>query len=171
MTDGRELLIMRHAKSDWSSGASGDFERPLNRRGREAAPRMGRWLIEQRLHPDQVVSSPALRAAQTARLVTAELGFDERQIDWREEIYEAAPGTLLRLLAVLPALPRTLLIGHNPGLERLLAYLVASLPSPEDANLLPTATVARLRLGDDWGDLQPGSGQLLALVRPKSLTD
>ena len=61
----RELLILRHAKSAWDTNAPSDFERPLAKRGRRAAPRVGRWLEEQGLIPDHVVSSPAERAKQT----------------------------------------------------------------------------------------------------------
>ena len=64
----KELLVMRHAKSSWDTLYSTDFERPLNKRGQVAAPRMGDYLVAQDLLPDLIVSSPAERAKQTAKL-------------------------------------------------------------------------------------------------------
>ena len=71
---GRQLILLRHAKSSWDSGAKRDFDRPLNKRGLRNAPRMGRWLKEKGLVPDHIVSSPAKRAEFTVNAVIGELG-------------------------------------------------------------------------------------------------
>ncbi len=167
----RELLILRHAKSDWSMAAATDFERPLNQRGERDAPRMGRWLREQQLAPDRVVSSTALRARQTTLRVGSELGIDPAVIDWQPTVYEASLATLLHLLGECPAAPRVLLVGHNPGLDELLLWLCPEAPLTSDGKLLTTATLARLALPDDWSRLSRGSGRLLSLVRPRELRD
>ena len=115
----RRLLVMRHAKSDWDSGPGSDFDRPLAKRGERDAPRMGRWLREQALIPDRVVSSPAVRARQTCLLVCEALAIKKGQIHWEPEIYAAEVTTLLNVLARCPEkTQRLLLVGHNPGLGR-----------------------------------------------------
>jgi phosphohistidine phosphatase len=167
----RELLILRHAKSDWDSAASSDFARPLTKRGKSDAPKVGAWLYREGLVPDLVVSSPAERARQTASKVCKCLDIKKRRIVWDADIYEAEVPTLLAVLARCPPEAETvLLIGHNPGLEQLLMYLVGEdLEIPDDGKLLPTATLARLEMPDDWADLPCGSAQLISITRPRSL--
>jgi len=166
----RHLLLLRHAKSAWGTEAATDFARPLNRRGEHDAPRLGRWLRQQGLIPDYVVSSPAERAKQTALKVCKELDLEEERLHWEPRIYEATPGELLQILADCPETARTvLLVGHNPGLELLLRYLCDSAPTPADGKLLPTATVAQLRMPADWRQLDPHCARLLAITRPASL--
>lgn len=168
-----ELLILRHAKSAWNTDAPSDFHRPLAERGRKAAPRVGRWLNEQALVPDHVVSSPAERARQTVLLLCRELGIGAGEIDWDERIYGGRGGTLIDVLRESPPEARRVLIaGHNPGLEELLqALCAADIPTPIDRKLLPTAAVARLAIGVTWAELQPACGQLISLTRARSLTD
>jgi phosphohistidine phosphatase len=168
----RQLLIMRHAKSDWGSAATADFERPLNKRGCAAAPKMGRWLKQQRLLPDHVVSSPATRARQTVTLVCRELEYDDTKIVWDQRIYEANVQILTQVLAQCPATAqRVLLVGHNPGLENLILSLSGETAAGIDDKYLPTATVAQLQMPDDWQGLTVGCGRLLSLTRPRSLAE
>lgn len=168
----RQLLILRHAKSDWDSGTSTDFERPLAKRGQRDAPRMGRWLDEQGLIPDYVVSSPALRAKQTTLKVCETLKIEATRLHWEGRIYEASAGILLEVLANCPESSSVvLLVGHNPGLEMLLRYLCSDIPIPADGKLLPTATLADVEMPDSWSRLDPGAGRLRSLTRPRSLPD
>ena len=97
-----ELLILRHAKSAWNSDAPTDFERPLSGRGRKNAPRMGRFLFEQGLRPDYVVSSPAERARQTVLAACEPFGIGETDINWDRRIYAAMTGELLDVLNGCP---------------------------------------------------------------------
>ncbi|MFO1351432.1 MAG: histidine phosphatase family protein [Gammaproteobacteria bacterium] len=164
----RQLLIMRHAKSDKDSGAITDFARPLNKRGLKTAPKMGRWLHDQGLQPDHVVSSPAERAKHTALLVCAELGIAPTAIHWERNIYDADLAMLLDVLAKRPqSAQRVLLVGHNPGLEDLTRYLSAA-GDPSDKRLA-TAAIAQFEMPDDWRALAKGSGRLLAIHQPRSL--
>ncbi|NCA69540.1 MAG: histidine phosphatase family protein [Sphingobacteriia bacterium] len=167
----RELLILRHAKSDWDSGAASDFDRPLAKRGKSDAPKVGAWLYREGLVPDHVVSSPAKRARQTATKVCKCLDIKKTQIIWEPSIYEGTVTQLLETLARCPPEAVTvLLIGHNPGLEQLILHLVGEdLEIPEDGKILPTATVARLEMPDDWGALECGSAELVSLIRPRAL--
>ncbi len=167
----RELLILRHAKSDWDGGATSDFERPLAKRGRKDAPRVGEWLYREGMIPTLIISSPAQRARETALKVCKCLDLSKRDIVWDPEIYEADLPALLGVLSRVPAAARlVLLIGHNPGLEDLLRYLAgADVDEPDDGKLLPTAAVARLEMPDDWLFLELGCAGLVGIVRPRQL--
>lgn len=167
----RELLLLRHAKSDWDSGNTADVDRPLSKRGKSDAPKVGAWLYREGLVPDHVVSSPAQRARQTAIQVSKCLDYKKKRIVWDDEIYEAGVPELLGVLARCPDTAATvLLIGHNPGLEELVRHLAGEdLAIPDDGKLLPTATIARLEMPNDWSQLGPGSAQLLSITRPRGL--
>src|SRR5512132_4074361 len=111
----KTLLLLRHAKYSWNDAGLQDFDGPLNGRGRKAAETIGRFIRKQRVAPDLLLSSPALRARETIETIMktaklqSELRFDQR-------IYEAGP---LRLLEVVSQIEEdrstVLLVGHNPG--------------------------------------------------------
>ena len=167
----RELLILRHAKSDWESGAASDFDRPLSKRGRHDAPRVGRFLLSQGLVPDYIVSSPAERAKQTVVAVCGQMGIGQEQINWDARIYHASAGLLLDVLNDCPDnAQRVLIAGHNPGLEILLQNLCNhEIPMPEDYKLMPTGAMARLEILSGWKDLEGRLARLLSLTRARSL--
>lgn len=169
----RELLLMRHAKSDWGVAGATDYERPLAKRGKKDAPRVGVWLYREGLVPDHLVSSPARRARDTTSKVAKAMEFPSREVVWDDRIYEADVPRLLEVLADCPDASRlALLVGHNPGLEDLLRYLIGDeLEEPTDGKLLPTAAVARVEMPRDWQHLPPGCGQLLMITRPKWLRE
>ena len=166
-----KLILMRHAKSDWSTGTLSDFDRPLAGRGRKDAPRMGRWLRKQALYPDRFISSPAQRTRETALCVADALEFPHMDIQWEQPLYE---GSLQDLLAVIdrhgPDADVLLLIAHNPGLDALLEYLAldqAQLSST--GKLMTTAAVAVLDFGTVPINTKPDSARLECLVRPREL--
>lgn len=166
-----ELLLLRHAKSDWPVDMD-DFSRPLKKRGRRAAKRVGRWLHEQHLIPDIILSSPATRALATAQRVCRQLDIDESSIVCDLRIYEADAKTLLTVLKTSCHERRVLLVGHNPGLEDLLLKLIpSSVPLSANGKHLPTAALAQLAFEGDWTDLTEGCAKLVALVRPDSLPE
>jgi phosphohistidine phosphatase len=169
----RELFILRHAKSDWGTNAPNDFARPLAKRGKTDAPKVGGWLYREGLVPDLVVSSPAERARQTTRKLCKAMDYKEKRVVWDEEIYAASTAELLRVLARCPAnTGSVMLVGHNPGLEDLLSFLVGDdLEIPPNGKLLPTAALARLEMPDDWSALEAGCAQLLSLQRPRDLSE
>jgi phosphohistidine phosphatase len=162
----KTLLLLRHAKSSWDSPALRDFERPLNERGLKAAPLMGSFLQKRKLRPDLVLSSPAERARQTAALVIeaarakAPLRFDER-------IYDATAARLSEVVSQIEDTVETvLLIGHNPGMEELIAQLTG------EARRMPTAALARVTLDiEKWSKLREGTGALAELIKPRDLSD
>lgn len=167
----RELLILRHGKSDWGTNAARDFDRPLNKRGRKAVKRMGRWIQEQELLPDYIVSSPAKRAQETAVGVCRSAGIAEAQIGWNERIYGADSNTLLSALqACPPEAKRVMIIGHNPGLEELVVRLSSEkVEWPKEAPLMPTGAVARFEIIGDWDQLAAENARLVGITRPRQL--
>ncbi|MEJ1296439.1 MAG: NUDIX domain-containing protein [Candidatus Sedimenticola sp. (ex Thyasira tokunagai)] len=166
----RELLLLRHGKSDWMTGDD-DYHRPLKDRGKRGAQRIGVWLQQQNLIPDFVITSPAERALITAQKCSKVMGIGAKHIHNDKRIYLADTHDLLATLANCPNdAHRVMLVGHNPGLELLLSYLADEQPEiPSDGKLMPTATIARLSMPDRWSDLSEGAGKLLQLIRPSSL--
>jgi phosphohistidine phosphatase len=164
-----ELLLLRHAKSDWSVDMD-DFSRPLKKRGRRAAKQVGRWLSMQHLIPDTILSSPATRALETAQRVCRQLHIDESSIICDRRIYEADAQTLLAVLKNLHHEKRVLLVGHNPGLEELLLSLIPhSIPLSPNGKCLSTAALAQLAFESDWAEL--AEAKLVTLIRPDSLPE
>jgi len=167
----QKLIIMRHAKSDWASGASTDFDRPLASRGNRDAPRMGGWLKENGLIPDVFLSSTALRARQTSSMVAEIIGFPERDIICCGDIYAASLAALLGVIDRYSASNADmLLVGHNPGLDSLLEYLCLDpLTYTDSGKLMTTAAIAVLNFTGDRISTGQGQGQLADLLRPKDI--
>ena len=167
----RELLVVRHAKSDWDGDARTDFDRALAKRGRKDAPRMGEWLRRERLLPDLVRSSPARRAKETTLLLLEAMGLDEQVVLWEPRLYGTGLAEHLRILAECPrAARRVMLVAHNPALEDLVLHLGGEDAVPvTDGKVLPTAAVARIRMPADWGRLPAGCGRVLGIARPGDL--
>lgn len=158
----KTLFVMRHAKSSWDDPAMADFDRPLNPRGRNAAPFMGELMAAKDMLPDVIVSSPAKRAEQTARLVKEHSGSNS-PLTFDERIYEASPLTLLAVVSELPdKYSSALVVGHNPGMEGFIRYLTGR------TEPMPTAALAVIELNIDvWADVSIEIGSLTAIYRPK----
>src|SRR5512136_1585754 len=117
------LLLLRHAKSSWKKPDLPDHERPLNKRGKKEAPKVGKYLKANNLIPDLILSSTARRAHDTAQAVAEESGFD-KPIELCEDLYMSEPACYLDLLQRLPdSVNRVLVVGHNPDLDTLLTLL------------------------------------------------
>ncbi len=113
----RRVVILRHAKSEWSDGD--DHERPLADRGRKDAPATGRWLAGSGITPDLALCSTAARCRETWGLVAPELPQRPRTV-YDERLYEASTGELIAVLNEVSDEVRDLvLIGHNPGTHAL----------------------------------------------------
>jgi phosphohistidine phosphatase len=162
----RQLILLRHAKSDWPDVP--DRDRPLAKRGRRDAPRIGKWLHEHGYRPDVVVCSDARRARQTWDLVAPELG-GSPAVRFEPRAYAASALTLLYLAQELPDRYRSaLLIGHNPGLSELASQLTTQ-DGCRPGISLPTAAVALLEFPGDWPSLTPGQARLIRLTTPADL--
>jgi phosphohistidine phosphatase len=166
----KELLILRHGKSSWDVECD-DFHRPLLERGKRSAELLGVWLQQQNLMPDFILSSPAVRALDTAKRCCKAMGIADRHIYQEPRIYEANAATLKAILNECPhQAQRVMLVGHNPGLEHLLEDLANQpLAEFEDGKLLPTATIAYLTLAEHWSQTGSSCGQLNSVTRASSL--
>jgi phosphohistidine phosphatase len=169
---GKTLLVLRHGKSDWSTGEE-DFDRPLVGRGHLGSRKMGALIRHLKLRPDVVLSSPAARARATTEAACQAMGLAAKKISWDERIYAAPTEFLLAALADCPpGAERVMLVGHNPGLEDLVAYLAeGELDIPDDGKVLPTSALAQLEVFADWPQLTRGCATLVAVTRPGQVPD
>ena len=161
----KTLYLLRHAKSSWDDPGLKDFDRPLNKRGLKAAPKMGAYMLKQNIRPDVVLSSPALRAKQTTTMVCETAGWSSL-INFDERIYEASVQRLFEIVTGFEdPIERALMVGHNPGFEELLAALTG------ESHRMATAALACIELEvEKWSDLTGGSGRLKWLVKAKELS-
>lgn len=155
----RTLILLRHAKSDWSVEAA-DIDRPLAGRGRRQAPDAGRWLAAHIAGIDLAVVSPARRARQTWQLVEAELGASPpTRTD--DRLYDASADQLVTVVHDLPVDVETaLLVGHNPGFEELASLLLGRWTR------LTTSALVVMSLPGPWSDAAPDLATLRASGRP-----
>lgn len=169
----KQLLLMRHAKSDRSARYAEDHDRPLNPRGRAAAPRMAEWLASRGAAPDAVLVSSAARTTETFdHLRRVMPGLPRPQV--LRELYLAEPEDILALLAELPdGTGSAMVIGHQPGLGDLVAMLANGEAPAQCRSALehfPTAAVAVLEADiSAWSDLPEGAARFVDYATPKGL--
>lgn len=155
----RTLIVVRHAKSDWSAPVA-DHDRPLAVRGRRQAPDVGRWMAEHLDAPDLAVVSTATRARQTWDLIAAELPA-QPPVRLEQDAYTFSGYALEDLVARLPQNARTVvLVGHNPAVEELIEILTG------DWVRMPTSSLAVVTLAA-WG---ARTGTVLLAGRPSDGT-
>jgi phosphohistidine phosphatase len=161
----KTLYLMRHAKSSWNFDDLTDFERPLNDRGRDDAPRMGQALAARSIQLDLLVSSPAVRALSTATLVAKEIGYPHDQIRVVEGIYEAEVPDLLAIVHQLPdEAVSVLLVGHNNTLTEFVNLL-----SPNEMPELPTAAIVCLKFDTaHWAEVDRLNAEFYFYDYPKN---
>ncbi|NPA72489.1 MAG: phosphoglycolate phosphatase [Gammaproteobacteria bacterium] len=169
----RELILFRHAKSEWKQTEGSDLDRPLSDKGKKQALKMGKWIKSQDYMPDLILVSPANRAQQTLRRICSECPTNAITVPG---LYRANVETLKQILASAPNAERIMVIGHNPGFERLYRFLIEA---PQDTpnepfdstvvKLFPTSALAHIILPQDWSNLEQGDGKLLQFMRPKDL--
>ena len=142
---GKELLLVRHAKSSWDDPYLDDHDRPLNDRGLRNAPEMGKRLQEWSIRPDVWISSTALRAITTAEILAEQVGFHPDQIQRTKDLYHASATELQEFIAGLDdAIGSAILFGHNPGMTSLVANLYG-LPIDN----VPTCGVVHLQFNEN----------------------
>jgi len=170
----KTLLLLRHAKSAWSDPRLDDHDRPLNARGERSAKAMADHIAREAPRPDLILCSTAMRTRQTLAPLLKQLGPPAPPISLENGLYLASEEVLLaHIRAAADEVPTVLLIGHNDGIGQLAADLAGGGPSEALAALrakFPTGALAVLHVPDGpWSDLKPGTGKLLAFVRPRDL--
>lgn len=169
LTAMKRLSILRHAKAEPPEQHPGDSARPLAKRGEKDAVLIADFLNLIVPPVDWILSSPAVRAEQTAKIVAKRITGD-RPLIYDEQVYEADAGLLLALLkAIPPEQEHVLLIGHNPSLESLVAGLCSGATGTLECRLT-TAGMAHLHLEImRWDQIRWGAGVLQLLVQPRVL--
>jgi len=157
----RELILLRHAHAEPASNGQADMDRALSAEGLAEAEAAGRWLAENKLVPDCILCSPSRRTRETLEAVLAAIGYVDQRIE--PSIYEATPGTLISLADTHREADRLMLVGHNPGLERLAALLHSG--QTGEYRGMPPGGIAVLNVPTDGG-LEPGVAQLSAFWWP-----
>jgi phosphohistidine phosphatase len=160
----KTLYLVRHAKSSWNYPELSDFERPLNKRGRNDAPKMAKKLLDLAIFPDTLISSPANRAATTARTIAEVLGYPLSDIQYNDLIYEASVQVLYHIISdIEDNFSTAMLVGHNPGMT----FLVNSLSNHPISNL-PTCGIFAIDLPlSSWKDISEDSGSMNFFEYPK----
>lgn len=164
----KNLLIVRHAKSSWDEPVLSDRERRLNARGKRDAPVMGALLRSRGLKPDLIVSSPAVRARKTAKLLAKAVAYPAEKIRVEEAIYLHGIAEMMELIhSFEDRAERIYLVGHNPDLTDLVNHL-----SEAGISNLPTCGIASIVFAvDSWAHIAPGAGRLVFFDYPKKYRD
>lgn len=169
----RRIYLLRHAKSAWDEPDTGDHDRGLAPRGRQAAERMAAWCRAERIAPALVLCSTARRTRETLARLLPHLAGTAR-IEFEEGLYLAGADELLRRLRrVEDPLRSVMLIGHNPGMHEL-ALTLADAGDPAALQRLrgkyPTGALAEIAFAAErWRDIAPGRGRLVRFVVPREL--
>jgi len=160
----RQLIVMRHAKSSWAAEGLSDHQRPLNERGRRAAPRVAIELRELGWQPQHILSSDSQRTRETVGLLLKvwEAGI---QVDFLASLYLAGPNELSDAMAeVSEEVESLLVVGHNPGWEGVVHHL-----GGVDMTM-KTATAAMLKADcESWSDALKTEWSLENVIHPREL--
>jgi phosphohistidine phosphatase len=163
----KTLYLVRHAKSSWKYPRLNDFERPLNKRGRKNAPFMGSILKKLKVAPDLVISSPANRAATTARIIADSIDYPLEKIHYNETIYASSEYELIQVIQQLDdTVNQAMLVSHNPALTDL-----ANTIADTAISNIPTCGVFCVNLSiSSWAKIGEQRGKLKFFEFPKKHT-
>ncbi len=160
----KTLYLIRHAKSSWKEHDLSDFDRPLNGRGKKAAPFMGQRLKQQGILPDLILSSSANRAFTTAKIIADEIGYPKTAIVTTEDLYLASVQAMLHIINSIENIHNTVFIfAHNPGTTALSYYL-----TDHYIDNVPTTGICKIEFKtDNWQEISGGTGTLKYFDYPK----
>jgi phosphohistidine phosphatase len=163
----KTLYLARHAKSSWKYPNLDDFERPLNKRGRKNAPFMGKILKKLKVAPDLIISSPANRAAMTARIIAAKINYPLEKIRYSETIYEFRENALIHVIKQLDnSVNKAMVVGHNPAINGLANYI-----GDQPISNVPTCGIYCVDLDiSSWAKICENCGKLIFFEFPKKHT-
>ena len=162
----KTLYLVRHAKSSWKFPELDDFERPLNKRGKKDAPAMGRFLKDKDIMPDIIISSPAVRASMTTRIISDILSYPLSRVKYSDKIYEADTASLLKVVSgVDNKYNSTMLVGHNPGMT----YFANMLASARIDNIRTCGIICTELDISSWQEILENCGTFKFFKFPKNL--
>lgn len=163
-TEMKTLYLLRHAKSSWDDPELKDFERPLSERGLGDVPVMAARFKSRSSSPDCIISSPAVRAKTTAKLMGEGIGFPSDDIASNPELYFAGSGMFLKAASLVDeGCDSAMLVGHNPAITEF-----ANAMANSDIENIPTCGLVEISLDiGNWADIEMGSGSLVEFDYPK----
>jgi len=161
------LLLLRHAKSSWKKLNIPDHDRPLNKRGKKDAPKMGKILKELDIVPDLIISSSAKRAMDTAKLIAENCEY-KKNIEKNSLLYASTPENYIDVISMVSDdLQKVLVVGHNPIIEEIVKKFVNRIET------IPTCTLVQLNLNiGSWkliDRLDYKEINLIKILRPKDI--
>ena len=161
----KTLLIIRHAKSDWNNTICDDFDRTLNARGMQEAPAMAELIATKISKVDKIISSPAIRALNTAIFFAKAFNYNENDIVKDLGFYERGIKYIKNVLAAQKKDNNVIMIfGHNPTVSSLVTYFTG-----ESVGELPPCTVSCIDFDtDNWLDVEKINGKLRFLESPQA---
>jgi phosphohistidine phosphatase len=165
----KTLYLVRHAKSSWKNPGLKDLERPLNARGKNDAPKMGKLLKKLGEQPDLIISSPAKRALRTAAKIAKETGYPVKKIVKDEMLYLAGQDDFFAVISKMKkSVNRMMIVSHNFGLTIFANFLLGS-----DIINIPTAGIVRIDFDiKKWKEIKDARGKLIFFEYPKKkITD
>lgn len=153
----KKIFIVRHAKATWMEDIGQDQQRPLDQEGVADASKAGKLLAQENLIPELILSSTAMRAEQTARLIANGLELPEFKIVYKNALYNASAETILLVFQSIETDEETIMVvGHNPGISNFLSLLTDG----SSVNMGP-CDMAILELDiDSWKNCLPGKAFL-----------
>jgi phosphohistidine phosphatase len=163
----KTLTLVRHAKSSWDDRTLSDHDRTLNARGERDAPEMGKRIVAAGIRPSMIITSPAMRAWTTAKIIAKEIGYPIEFLQRENDLYLASLDTLLDVVvAQQNEVNNLMIVGHNPGLTDFANFM-----SPGLTSNLPTAGVVSVGVAtDDWKLYERRATELLYFDYPKRTT-
>jgi len=160
----KTLTLLRHAKSSWKDSSLADHDRPLNKRGQHDAPVMGERIQQAGIRPSLILSSPALRAWTTAKMVANEISYPPEFLQRDERLYHAGVRRIIEVLAEQDVgFNSILIVGHNPGFTDFANYVL-----PDLTYNIPTCGLVSVTLdSDDWNLKKKTNVELAVYDYPK----
>jgi len=164
----KTIYFLRHAKSSWKDAELSDIDRPLNKRGRENAPLIGRLMRKLKVKPQLIISSPSKRTMTTALIVADKIGYQEKNIKIDMDLYGANVAQVVQLIHHLDdTLKNVMLVGHNPSFTLIVDYFTGK---PIDN--LPTSGFVQINFDvKSWRDVKAKNGEMILFEYPKKMAE
>lgn len=161
----KQLILVRHAKSDWGNPDLDDADRPLNERGKRDAPVMAKRLLDKKINIDAFIASPAKRAAKTAKFFAEAFGKKKEDIVFKEKLYLAEPATFISVITTADNAFKTIAVfSHNYGITD----FANQLTDVHIANI-PTCGVFAVKAAcNSWADFADAKKEFLFFDYPKA---
>lgn len=160
-----DLFLIRHAKAHEKETGGKDIDRGLTTDGIQNATRTGYFFQQNGIQPDIMISSPAVRARETATLIAEQLKYETNQIHYNDDLYEASVRNLLMAITNLKSTwSQVFIVAHNPSISYIAEYITQS----ELGSVVPAGFVQIHFPFEDWAQVSEATGDLKKVKDPIS---